>query len=372
MKESGHSRRGLRGRPGGSAANDSIKNVARRADSSFMSTRRSPVTKEMLGIAKTLAHVIFFFYLPAIAILTALHFPYDTDPSINGSSTIALASSSASESKRRSATYYEIAYRADVQEKRGLDYEETARSAAKAFDIEGQVRKFVKDYKLQGKRVLEVGSGRGYLQDMVEDYTGLDIASEVASHYHKRFVVGSATNMPFPDSSFDAIWTVWVMEHIAEPERALVEMRRVLKPGGILFLYVAWDCNSWLADGLNVRPYSDFNWRGKLVKASLSVRGSPFFIVSYLLPTRAVRLAQYGWSGNQTRLHFGKLDPNYEVYWEPDSDAAISLDGYETYLWFRSRGDKCLNCGTPVEELTGGQVPLIIRVEKPTAAVAGR
>jgi SAM-dependent methyltransferase len=336
-----------------------------------MTPRRSSVTKETAGLLKTFARVIFLFYVPAIVVLTVVHFPYDTDPSINASSSIALASSSASESKRRSAAYYEIAYRADVQEKRGLDYEETARNAAKTFDIEGQVRRFVKDHNLQDKRVLEVGSGRGYLQDMVHDYTGLDIASEVASHYHKRFVVGSATNMPFPDNSFDAIWSVWVMEHIAEPERALVEMRRVLKPGGILFLYVAWDCQSWLADGFAVRPYSDFNWRGKLVKASLSVRSSPLFTISYLLPTRAVRRVQYAWSGNQTRLHFTKLDPNYEVYWQPDSDAAISLDGYETYLWFGSRGDKCLNCGTSTEELTRAQVPLIIRVEKPPIDRAG-
>src|SRR5262245_45610247 len=47
-----------------------------------------------------------------------------------------------------------------------------------------------------------------------------------ARHYHKRFVHGTATAMPFEENTFDAIWTVWVLEHIPNPETALSEMRR--------------------------------------------------------------------------------------------------------------------------------------------------
>ena len=41
---------------------------------------------------------------------------------------------------------------------------------------------------LQNKRVLEVGSGTGWLQDMVDDYTGLDIAAERSETRHGRIL----------------------------------------------------------------------------------------------------------------------------------------------------------------------------------------
>ncbi len=54
-------------------------------------------------------------------------------------------------------------------------------------------------------------------------------------------------------------------------------MRRVLKPGGMLFLLVAWNCPTWLADGFDVRPYEDFTLLGKLVKASIGFRSTILF-----------------------------------------------------------------------------------------------
>lgn len=42
--------------------------------------------------------------------------------------------------------------------------------------------------------------------------------------------------MPFEDGRFDAIWSVWVLEHVPNPEAALREMRRVVADRGLLFL----------------------------------------------------------------------------------------------------------------------------------------
>ena len=329
-----------------------------------------PVLRAALGEARYQARLVLrcllFIYFPIISGLVLLHFPYDTDPQLAGgriapsADAVPLSSTSTS----RSASFYEAAYGGDSTQKRGMDYEATAKAAAEEVGIEGKVRKFVADYGLEGKRVLEVGSGRGYLQDVVTDYTGLDLSASVAGHYHKPFVVGSATKLPFETSSFDAIWTVWVLEHIGEPERALLEMRRVLKPRGLLFLFVAWNCTSWAADGFDVRPYGDFNWRGKLIKASLPVRRSGWFQTLYRAPIRAIRWAHYGFGEDGTSLRFRALTPNYKVYWEPDSDAAVSLDSFESYLWFRVRGDKCVNCGEPSEEWLNIQNPLIIRISK--------
>ncbi len=327
------------------------------SDQSTSEPRRAAV-REVRYFLALVVKGILFFYLPLEIALIFLHFPSDTDP----------APGAASPAGRRSARFYEAAYVAGRGPKRGLDYEATARKAAEGFGILEEVRRFASDYGLAGKKVLEVGSGRGYLQDVVADYTGLDLSPSVAGHYHKPFVAGSATKMPLADGVYDAVWSVWVLEHIPEPERALTEIRRVVKPDGLVFLRAAWNCTPWAADGFDVRPYSDFNWRGKLVKVSIPFRVRPGFQDSYLLPIRAIRWAHYAVFGKGTRLRFRALDPNYDVYWQPDSDAAVSLDRFETLLWFRSRGDECLNCGGLREEWRSRRdMPLILRIRKSAA-----
>ena len=209
--------------------------------------------------------------------------------------------------------------------------------------------------------MLEVGSGTGSLQDLVEDYTGLDISPNVARHYHKRFVLGSATALPFPDNSFDASWTVWVLEHVPEPERMLAELRRVVKPQGLLYLCPAWNCVPWAANGYEMRPYGDFGFGGKIVKLAIPLR--KLSAVMARTPIRFIRSAQYRIEGTRTRLRFRALTPNYEHFWGPDSDAAVSLDSQEAYQWFSSRGDQCLNCSG---DFPGDQTPkpLVIRIRK--------
>jgi SAM-dependent methyltransferase len=309
------------------------------------------LVRQFLHLAKVALRVTLFVYVPLFLVLVAVHYPYDVDR--------------IEADRHRDSNFYERAYSADAAAKIvGVSYEDTAEVASKRANVEGRIRAFVRRFELEDKRVLEVGSGRGYLQDLVEDYTGLDLSPSVASKYHKPFVVASATNMPFPDNSFDAAWSVWVLEHISQPEKALSEIRRVLKPGGKLYLSVAWNCEPWLAGGFKVRPYEDFTLPGKLVKASIPLRSHYLFEAAHRLPNRYLRWAHYSVFGAETRLRFQALQPNYDAYWEPDSDAAISLDVLETVLWFRSRGDECLNCKDNGQEIFGGLRPIILEIRK--------
>ena len=51
-------------------------------------------------------------------------------------------------------------------------------------------------------------------------------------------IVGDIHKMPFTNESQDAIVCLSVLEHVEDPIRAAQELYRVLKPGGLLFVYV--------------------------------------------------------------------------------------------------------------------------------------
>ena len=231
------------------------------------------------------------------------------------------------------------------------------------------IEQFVEQYGLENARALEVGAGSGQLQDIVRDYTGLDIAASAARYFHKPFVAGSATDLPFEDGSFDSVWSVWTLEHVPNPQRALEEIRRVTRSGGYLFLWPTWLCPPWLSQGYQVRPYSDFDWGGKARKLSVEFRSSPLLIFPGLAAVRTLRELYWYTTGAEMCLRFDRLDPNFEDYWTPDADAAISLDSHEAMLWFLSRGDECVNCPADfADRLQMTVEPLIIRVNKPGTA----
>ena len=53
------------------------------------------------------------------------------------------------------------------------------------------------------------------------------------------FARADGTKLPFPSGSFDLVLSHAVIEHVAAPDEYLHEARRVLKPGGFLFLQTA-------------------------------------------------------------------------------------------------------------------------------------
>ena len=132
------------------------------------------------------------------------------------------------------------------------------------------------------------------------------------------------TSLPFPDDSFDGVWSIWVLEHVPNPEQALRELRRVMRDDGAGFPYPPWNVVSWAAEGYSVRPYSDFGLAGKLIKASIPIRISWPFRAITVVPNRLVRNLSYQ-LGGPTRLHYRRLSPNYEKYWMSDSDAGAVL-----------------------------------------------
>jgi ubiquinone/menaquinone biosynthesis C-methylase UbiE len=50
-----------------------------------------------------------------------------------------------------------------------------------------------------------------------------------------RLMRGEGTRLPFPDRSFDGAFVCWVLEHAGDPVGILKEIKRVLRPGGVLY-----------------------------------------------------------------------------------------------------------------------------------------
>ena len=87
-------------------------------------------------------------------------------------------------------------------------------------------------------RILELGCGEGTLLSALtaSNKYGIDPSIHALVRARKRSAadcaVARAEELPFPDSSFDLVIAVGVMEHFEKPDEATAEVRRVLSPGG--------------------------------------------------------------------------------------------------------------------------------------------
>ena len=99
-----------------------------------------------------------------------------------------------------------------------------------------------------GREVLDIACGYGYgsalLARRAKHVTGGDISSEAIEHARVRYAatanvefrLADCAALPFADASFDAVVSFETIEHIAAQDIFLDEVRRVLRPGGLVIL----------------------------------------------------------------------------------------------------------------------------------------
>jgi SAM-dependent methyltransferase len=125
------------------------------------------------------------------------------------------------------------------------------------YGIQGYAVRLVTDDDLAGRVVLDVGCGFGWFELYALDHDvrrvigvepdgqDLETARRHIRDERAEFTVGSATGLPLRDESVDTVVCWEVLEHLpAGSERAaFAEFRRVLRPGGVLYLstpYASW------------------------------------------------------------------------------------------------------------------------------------
>jgi ubiquinone/menaquinone biosynthesis C-methylase UbiE len=122
------------------------------------------------------------------------------------------------------------------------DFEVHARAR---YALEPYIPEFAEFAQARGLRVLEVGVGMGadYLEWLKAgaQATGVDLSSASLERARRRCELAGykadlhpadAEHLPFPDNSFDVVYSYGVIHHSPDTARCLREARRVLKPGG--------------------------------------------------------------------------------------------------------------------------------------------
>lgn len=112
---------------------------------------------------------------------------------------------------------------------------------------------------VSGKRVLEIGLGQGAdAESLIRRgaiWSGVDLTAESVERVRTRLTLrdlpftelqqGSVLDLPFPDDSFDMVFSHGVLHHVPEINQAQREIHRVLRPGGelVVMLYSRWSLN---------------------------------------------------------------------------------------------------------------------------------
>ncbi|MFM0401180.1 glycosyltransferase [Paraburkholderia aspalathi] len=187
------------------------------------------------------------------------------------------------------------------------------------------------------KDVLDIASGEGYgssiLARVARSVTGVDISEEAVRHAQQKYQgqnleyrAGSAAQIPLADASVDMVVSFETIEHHDQHEAMMSEIRRVLRPGGLLVM-----------SSPDKRVYSDVPGfsnpyhvqeltRGEfesLMKASfanVSMYGQRIVYGSALLAEEGGQVVSFAKKQGEVKRGVGLVEPMYLIALASDSE----------------------------------------------------
>src|SRR5262245_12360668 len=151
------------------------------------------------------------------------------------------------------------------------------------------VAQFLGPVDIRGKLVLDAGCGVGGLTRSLvaagARVVALDVGAQLAATTKQRYqcdaIVGTISTLGVRSNTFDAVLSSEAIEHTADPAAAVLELYRVVKPGGHLVVSTPnrlWQAPVRAASALGLRPFDGFEnflWpsqlRGVLERAGAEI-----------------------------------------------------------------------------------------------------
>jgi ubiquinone/menaquinone biosynthesis C-methylase UbiE len=133
----------------------------------------------------------------------------------------------------------------------GSSQEDYLEQAKLRYELEPFILNFADFNRYKGKKVLEIGVGLGADHQKFAEADailyGIDLTRRAIDHTHHRFdllglisklKVADAENLPFDDETFDLVYSWGVLHHSPDTPKAIDEVFRVLKSGGVAKLMI--------------------------------------------------------------------------------------------------------------------------------------
>jgi SAM-dependent methyltransferase len=130
-----------------------------------------------------------------------------------------------------------------------MEDDREAERLSRKVDPSSWVKCYFDQYLSTASKVLDVGTGSGILAAEIagkypeKTVVGVDISETRLKHareHHKKpnlsFECANSTDLPFPDETFDLVYSRLMLEYLRHPEAAVCEMARVCKSGGRVIL----------------------------------------------------------------------------------------------------------------------------------------
>src|SRR5712671_5908227 len=191
-----------------------------------------------------------------------------------------------------------------------------------------------------GERILDVGCGTGSLTRVVlesadvKSIAGVDLADVYLESARQKirdprvdFKTGDATSLPFADNSFDRAFAMLVLHFVPDAKKAVSEMRRVVRSGGVVAATV-WD-------GLGGMPALRLFWDAA---ATLGLADGNVLRDFYFRPMTRPNEMLAAWSEaglesvQQTSITIRFEYENFSDYWFPIAAGEVALGKFALSL----------------------------------------